>query len=77
MQILVDCLEYLKTKDNLRLYACVFLKNHIHMVLSSNDLQKTMQSFKQYTANQILALLKKRKCKNNPRPTSFLQKSLS
>ena len=29
------------------------------MVLSSDDLHKSMQSFKQYTAKQLLELLKK------------------
>lgn len=33
------------------------------MILSSNDLHKTVQSFKQYTAKQILELLKKENAK--------------
>lgn len=57
--ILIECLKYLQTKDNLKLYAYVILENHLHMVLSSDDLHKSMQSFKQYTAKQLLELLKK------------------
>ena len=59
VQIIIDCLKFLQEKDNLKLYAYVILENHLHMVLSSDDLDKTMQSFKQYTAKQLLELLKK------------------
>ncbi len=59
VQIILDCLKFLQEKDNLKLYAYVILENHLHMVISSDDLHKTMQSFKQYTAKQLLELLKK------------------
>ena len=57
--IIIECLKYLQTKDNLKLYAYVILENHLHMVLFSDDLHKSMQSFKQYTAKKLLELLKK------------------
>lgn len=59
VQIVIDCLKFLQEKDDLKLYAYVILENHLHMVVQSNDLQKSMQSFKQYTAKQILEMLKK------------------
>ncbi len=59
VQIVIDCLKFLQEKDDLKLYAYVVLENHLHMVVQSNDLQKSMQSFKQYTARQILDMLKK------------------
>ena len=59
VQIVIDCLKFLQEKDDLKLYAYVILENHLHMVVQSNDLQKSMQSFKQYTAKQILHMLKK------------------
>ena len=62
-QIIFDSIKFLQNKDNLKLYAYVILENHLHMVLSSNDLHKSMQSFKQYTAKQILELLKKENAK--------------
>jgi len=57
--IIIECLKFLQTKDNLKIYAYVILENHLHMVVSSDDLHKSMQSFKQYTAKQLLELLKK------------------
>ncbi len=59
VQIVIDCLKFLQEKDDLKLYAYVILENHLHMVVQSNDLQKSMQSFKQYTAKQILDMLKR------------------
>jgi REP element-mobilizing transposase RayT len=59
VQIIIECLKFLQKNDNLKLYAYVILENHLHMVISSDDLHKTMQSFKQYTAKQLLELLKK------------------
>ena len=59
VQIIIDSIKFLQDKDNLKLYAYVILENHLHMVLSSDDLHKSMQSFKQYTAKQLLELLKK------------------
>jgi REP element-mobilizing transposase RayT len=57
--IIIDSIKFLQNKDNLKLYAYVILENHLHMLLSSDDLHKSMQSFKQYTAKQLLELLKK------------------
>ena len=58
VQIVIDSLKFLQEKDNLKLYAYVILENHMHMVVQSDDLSKSMESFKKYTANQILKLLK-------------------
>ena len=63
VQILIDCIKFLQDKDALKVYAYVILENHMHMVVSSSDLHKTMQSFKHFTAKQILNMLKKRMSK--------------
>jgi REP element-mobilizing transposase RayT len=46
--------------------------NHLHMVVQSDDIEKSMKAFKQYTAKELLSLLKKRECQNNLRSTSVL-----
>ena len=58
VQIVIDCIEFLQGKDNLKVYSYVILENHLHMIVSSDDLFKTMQSFKQFTAKKILEMLK-------------------
>ncbi|UFH59972.1 REP-associated tyrosine transposase [Sulfurovum mangrovi] len=57
--IILDTLKFLQKQEDFKLYAYVILENHLHMVLQSNNLQKTMESFKKFTANEILKLLKK------------------
>ncbi|MEA1915974.1 MAG: transposase [Campylobacterota bacterium] len=63
VQIVIDCLKFLQEKDNLKVYAYVILENHLHMIVSSDNLHKTMKSFKQFTAKQILDMLKKENVK--------------
>jgi REP element-mobilizing transposase RayT len=58
VQIVIDSLKFLQTQDNLKVYAYVILENHLHLVVQSDDLSKTMESFKKFTANEILKLLK-------------------
>jgi len=59
VQIILDCLEFLKEKYNLKIYAYVVLENHLHLVIQSDDLGKTMESFKKFTAKKILEMLKR------------------
>ena len=75
VQIIIDSLKFLQEKDNLKLYAYVILENHLHMVLQSNDLAKTMESFKKYTANQLLKLLKEENVKTLLEQLKFYKKA--
>ena len=59
VQIVIDSLEYLKKSDNLTIFAYVILENHLHLVASSDDINKTMQKFKSYSAYELLKLLQK------------------
>ena len=53
VDIIFDCLMFLQKQDNLKLHAYVILENHLHMVVCSDDLQKSMESFKKFTAVEI------------------------
>ena len=75
VQIIIDSLKFLQEKDNLKLYAYVILENHLHMVVQSDDLAKTMESFKKYTANQILKLLKEENVKTLLEQLKFYKKA--
>jgi putative transposase len=52
--IVLDSWRFLQSQGRLVLFGYVILDNHLHMVAGSDDLSKTMQSFKSYTARQIL-----------------------
>ncbi len=57
VDILIQSFKYLQQEDNFKLYAYVILENHIHLVASSDDIAKSMRSFKSFTAKKILKLL--------------------
>jgi len=57
VEIILNCLKFLQKEQRLKLYSYVILKNHLHMVIQSDDLQKSMESFKKFTAVQVLKLL--------------------
>ena len=61
VQILLNSLSHLQKTDNLKIYAYVILENHLHLVVQSDDLRRTLQKFKSYTAYELLELLKKKK----------------
>lgn len=58
VQIILDSLKHLKKSDGLKLFGFVILENHLHMIISSNNLSKTIQKFKSFTARQIINLLR-------------------
>jgi len=53
-EILASSLEYCRKEKYMRLYAYVIMDNHIHLIASSPDLSKTMQSFKSFTARRLI-----------------------
>jgi len=57
-KIIFDSLTYLQKSDNLKVYAYVILENHLHMIVQSENLSRTMKHFKRHTARQIINLLK-------------------
>lgn len=56
IQILYDTLNYCRKNWGLNLHGYGIMSNHIHLLISSDDrpLNKTLKSFKQYSAKQIL-----------------------
>ncbi|HFU77706.1 MAG TPA: transposase [Epsilonproteobacteria bacterium] len=59
VQIIIDSLNHLQKNDNMIIFSYVILENHLHLVASSDDISKTMQKFKSYTAYELLKLLEK------------------
>jgi len=75
VQIVIDSLEYLKKSDNLTIFAYVILENHLHLVASSDDINKTMQKFKSYSAYELLQLLQKNNATTLLRQFAFHKKA--
>jgi len=59
--VIYDSWRYLQREREFKLYAYVILENHLHTVVSAPELTAVMQSFKSYTARQIIELLKERR----------------
>jgi REP element-mobilizing transposase RayT len=62
VDILLSSLRFLQA-EGLNVYSYVILENHLHMVVESDDLQRDIARFKQFTAKQCLALLQEKGAK--------------
>ena len=54
VHILLDCWRYQKQHAGLKLYGYVILENHLHFIAQAQDLNKCVNSFKSFTARQII-----------------------
>ena len=57
-QILIDALTFKRSETKLKIFAYVIMPNHIHLILSSNNIIKFVKDFKSYTARKIIDVLK-------------------
>jgi len=74
VNIVIDSLKYLQKSDNLKIYAYVILENHMHLIIQSDNLPKTIQKFKRHTSKHIISLLKKKNVKTILDQLAFYKK---
>ena len=53
-QIIIDILKFLQRENRIRIYASVIMPDHLHLILSSNNLIQNVANFKSYSARQII-----------------------
>jgi REP element-mobilizing transposase RayT len=58
--IIYDSWAFLQRERDFRLFGYVILENHLHLLASAPELPDVMQSFKSYTAKQIIEVLQRR-----------------
>jgi len=75
VNIVIDSLKYLQKSDNFKIYAYVILENHIHLIIQSDNLSKTIQKFKRHTAKHIINLLKEKNVKTILEQLAFYKKA--
>jgi REP element-mobilizing transposase RayT len=75
VEIIIQSLKHLQEKENLKLYAYVILENHLHLVVQSDDIQKSMRRFKSYTAKALLKLLQKENAETLLKQFQFYKKA--
>ena len=56
--IMINTMKHYQQKNNLLIYAYVFMENHFHMIISHEDVSKIMQSAKKYSAKEIIKNLR-------------------
>jgi len=59
--IVIESLRYMQREKNTKIYAYVIMKTHLHCILQSTTLNKTIKEFKSYTARRIIDYLKEQK----------------
>ena len=60
-KIIIECLQFLYSKDKIRVYAFVIMPNHIHLVwkiLNDNNYSDIQRDFLKFTARKIISDLK-------------------
>ena len=58
-RIFIDSLIFCQKNKDLKIYAYVILENHFHMIVAGNNLSRTLQSLKRFTAQKIIKLAEK------------------
>ena len=56
LDIITASLIFCRQQKGLRLHAYVILDNHLHLLVSSDNLSQVIQDFKRHTAREILAV---------------------
>lgn len=55
LDIITASLTFCRQQKGLRLHAYVILDNHLHLIVSADDLSQVIRDFKRHTAKEILA----------------------
>ena len=55
--IVLSSLDFLQSQKRLTLHAYVIMENHLHLIVTADDLSREMQSFKSFSAKQMVGLL--------------------
>ncbi|NOQ13821.1 MAG: transposase [Methyloprofundus sp.] len=64
VQIILDCWQYQREQQGLKLYGYVILDNHLHFIAQAPRLDKCVSSFKSYTARQLIDSLQEKGAKH-------------
>lgn len=57
-KVLLQALQFLQLERDTILYSYVIMENHIHLVVQSDELTKKIQTFKSWTARNIIETFK-------------------
>ena len=72
--VLLDSLSY-AINNGLKVYACVILENHMHIIAQSENLDQDIARFKSFTAKNLIRFLTKNKVKTILDQLAFYKKA--
>ena len=52
-EILLDSLIYCQKNKDIKIYSWVFMLNHIHLIINSNDVSGFIRDFKKFTSKRL------------------------
>jgi putative transposase len=55
--IVLSSLDFLQSQNRLTLHAYVIMENHLHLIATASNLSREMQSFKSFSAKQMIRSL--------------------
>ena len=55
LDVIIASLRFCRQQKGLRLHAYAILDNHLHLMVSADNLSRVMRDFKRHTAKEILA----------------------
>jgi len=56
--IIVESLQFCRKNKGLKLYAYVIMDNHVHLLISGDNLSDIIRDFKRHTAKELIKILK-------------------
>ena len=59
IDILIDSLTFCRVNKELKIFAYVILDNHLHLLISGDNLSNTIKDLKRHTAREIIKLAQK------------------
>jgi putative transposase len=59
IDILINSLDFCRQNKGLKLYGYVIMDNHVHLVVSGDNLSNIIKDFKRHTAREIIKLAQK------------------
>ena len=71
VNILLNAIRHLQAENILRLHGYVVMENHLHMIVSGQDVSAAIISFKKFTARQIVEYLRENARSGMLRELSF------
>jgi REP element-mobilizing transposase RayT len=74
VEIIFNALQYRQEHNGWKIYGYVFLENHIHMIIQSEELSEELSRFKSFTARKLIDYLEEINAERLLKQMAFFRK---